>query len=125
MLSAAAEAGSWRSSVMLGMLARDGKAMPKDQQAAYRWFRIATLQGENEARPFLNHETETVVASVPAAERKAIDDQTLVWFQAHPHNDIYRFENEPPKKFFPMQEIEATLTSQTPEPSTASAENHN
>ncbi len=46
--------GSWQSSAVLGMLARDGRIMPKDQRAAYRWFRIAVLQGGSAAETYLH-----------------------------------------------------------------------
>jgi TPR repeat protein len=111
MLSSAAEGGSWRSSVMLGMLARDGKLGAKDQQAAYRWFRIATLQAGDEARPFLENESGSELPQLTAVERKAADDEARVWFQAHPHKDVFRFDAEQAKKFFPHQEIEAAQTA--------------
>lgn len=125
MLSSAAESGSWRSSVMLGVLARDGTLTLKDPKAAYRWFRVAALQGEDEARAFLDRETETAALTVPADERKAVEDEALAWFQAHPHNDIYHFDTEASKKFFPMQEIQATLRTEKSEPPRVSAENRN
>jgi TPR repeat protein len=108
LLSSAAESGSWRSSLMLGMLARDGKLGAKDQEAAYRWFRIATFQAGDEARPLLEKESASELPQLTAVERKTADDEALVWFQAHPHKDVFRFDTEQAKKFFPIQEIEDT-----------------
>ncbi len=43
LLLSAAYAGYWQSSAILGILARDGRRMPKDQRVAYRWFCIAII----------------------------------------------------------------------------------
>jgi TPR repeat protein len=50
LLEAAANAGSWKSSVALAVLARDGRGVPVDPKAAYFHFRIATLQGGHRRR---------------------------------------------------------------------------
>ena len=50
LLLLAAGAGSWQSSTLLGVLARDGRLLPRDQKAAYRWFRIAIFTGRRRGR---------------------------------------------------------------------------
>ena len=50
LLNDAANAGNWRSSMLLGVLARDGNGVPIDSGAAYYHFRVAFLQGGDEAR---------------------------------------------------------------------------
>ena len=45
-LKDAANAGSWMSSLLLGVLARDGKDVPRDASSAYFQFRVAVLKAE-------------------------------------------------------------------------------
>ena len=47
LLDMAANAGSWKSSIVLGILARDGRGVPADNKAAYFHFRVAVLQGRS------------------------------------------------------------------------------
>jgi uncharacterized protein len=102
LLMASAKAGHWPSSAALGVIARDGRLAPKDQTAAYRWLRIAVLQGGNPAE----HELQRLARSL--ADTTSADQEAAVWLQLHPNHDLFVFTNEMNPEYFPIQEVYAT-----------------
>jgi TPR repeat protein len=106
LLMASAEAGYWPSSATLGILARDGRFVPKDQRAAYRWLRIAVLQGGNPAETHVGHELQRLAKSV--ADTACAEQEAEVWLQMHPNRDLFVFGNETNTTYFPIQEVYAT-----------------
>jgi len=66
LLEAAANAGNWRSSVVLGILARDGKGVPSSLGEAYLHFQIAAQQGGPEAQRYLAHDLKVLGAKLDA-----------------------------------------------------------
>jgi TPR repeat protein len=111
LLLSAAEAGSWQSSALLGILARDGQLVPQDQRAAYRWFQIAVSQGRSPADNFLRGELECLAASIPNAA--AADREAAAWLQAHPNHDLFVYSNGLNAKYFPIKDVYAA-TAQAP-----------
>ena len=111
LLLSAAEAGSWQSSALLGILARDGQLMPQDQTAAYRWFRIAVSQGRTSADKFLRGELECLAASIPNAD--SADQEAAAWLQAHPNHDLFVYSDGLNEKYFPIKDVYAA-TAQSP-----------
>jgi TPR repeat protein len=106
LLLLAAGSGSWQSSVILGVLARDGRLVPKDQRAAYRWFRIAASQGGSAAEAYLRPELQRMAARV--GDTAPTEQEASAWLQVHPHHDLFVFGNELNPKYFPIQEVYAT-----------------
>jgi TPR repeat protein len=100
----AAGVGSWQSSAALGLLSRDGRLLPKDERAAYRWFRIAVLQGGSPAETYLRPELRRMAKNV--TDTASIDQEAGEWLQVHPHHDLFVLRNE--LKYFPIQEVYAT-----------------
>jgi TPR repeat protein len=84
LLNGAANAGVWRSHVLLGVLARDGAGVPPDQSAAYLHFRIAALEGGDEARQLLAFDLRILSAKLGAGPVKALDAQAEDWRRHHP-----------------------------------------
>ena len=111
LLLSAAGAGSWQSSAALGMLARDGRLLPKDQRAAYRWFRIAVLQGGSAAETYLRPELQRMAKSV--ADTASVEQEAAEWLQMHPNHDLFVYGNELNPKYFPIQEVYATAHAPT------------
>jgi hypothetical protein len=119
LLMSSAQAGYWPSSAALGILARDGRLLPKDQRAAYRWLRIAVLQGGSPAETYVHHELRRLARTL--ADPAAADQQATEWLQSHPDRDLFAFANEMNAKYFPIQEVYAPavdneVKSQTEEP---------
>jgi TPR repeat protein len=105
-LLAAASAGSWQSSAAMGVLARDGRLMQQDPRAAYRWFRIAALQGGSPAESYLHGELARLAMCVP--DSAAAEQEAAAWLQVHPNHDVFAFKEELNPKYFPIQEVYAT-----------------
>jgi hypothetical protein len=79
----AAEAGFWKSSVFLGIVARDGIGMPVDRRAAYYHFKVATLQNEAKAEKLLAGDMERLSAKLGPDQVNAIDSEANSWVQQH------------------------------------------
>ena len=84
LLKEAAEAGEWRASVALGLLSRDGLAgAPVDPKQAYYHYRLATLQGGDEARKVVENDLEAISRRLGPEQTAAIDAGANAWFQNH------------------------------------------
>jgi hypothetical protein len=83
LLESAADAGYWRSSVTLGILARDGNGVPKDDKAAYYHFQVAILQGGATVRDLLRDETRKLAGVLDDEQLGALDSEASLWFQDH------------------------------------------
>lgn len=79
----AAADGFWKSSVVLGILARDGREMAKDRKAAYYHFRIAALQGGENATPLTANDLQTLSLELGQAKTQAIDQEAAAWVKKH------------------------------------------
>jgi TPR repeat protein len=106
LLTAAGE-GSWQSSAALGILACEGRLLPKDQRAGYRWYRIAVLQGGSPAEAYVHPELQRLAKSI--ADPSAIEQEATAWQQMHPNHDFFVFKNGFDPKYFPIQEVYATV----------------
>jgi len=82
-LNDAANAGNWRSSVLLGVLARDGNGVPLDNKAAYYRFRVAILQGGDQARKLVENDLRLLSAKLGSVEAQAIDSEAGNWYRQH------------------------------------------
>ena len=102
MLEAAAAAGEWKSSVVLGILARDGKGVPVDKRAADYYFHVAILQGGKPAEDLLRYDLSRLDPLFDPAERDAILAQARSWQTQHA--EVKRFVLKDPRevKFFPI-----------------------
>ncbi len=83
LLSKAANAGSWRSSMLLGILARDGNGVPKDSTAAYYHFRVACLQGGDEPKKFLATDLQILSIRLGSFQAQTVGSEAEQWFSQH------------------------------------------
>ncbi len=97
----AADAGMWRSSAVLGILARDGKWMPKDPAAAYFHFLAAALQGGSEASKVVANEIEKLSAVLDPNDAAHADAQAERWAQMHKVAFLNIYRNGEHWKQFP------------------------
>ena len=93
LLEEAAADGFWKSSVVLGVLARDGRGVTKDPEAAYLHFRIATLQGNAGTATLLANDIRKLSSGLDKAEIESLDSKAAIWMQTHSH----------PFQFAPLQ----------------------
>jgi TPR repeat protein len=82
-LNQSADAGTWKSQIVLGILARDGKVVEKDDRMAYFHFSIAAKQGGKEAQELLKKDLQAMDNRLNADQRAAIDEEADAWIQKH------------------------------------------
>ncbi len=83
LLNDSANAGTWKSSAVLGVLARDGQAAPQDSGAAYYHFRVAVLQGGEDAKKRVENDIRKLSSSLGPERTAALDSQAENWYQQH------------------------------------------
>jgi TPR repeat protein len=101
LLETAANAGSWKSSIVLGILARDGRGTPTDYKAAYYHFRVALLQGRADADKVIKHDVETLAAKIGAEESQTATSAANTWFEHHSLSLLFVYKEGTPKRDFP------------------------
>jgi hypothetical protein len=84
LLETAANAGNWRSSIVLGLLARDGRGTPADNKTAYYHFSVAVLQGGEEADHLVRREMNAMAAKIGAEDSQQATAAAKEWFGHHP-----------------------------------------
>jgi TPR repeat protein len=83
LLDSAASAGDWRASILLGIFARDGKAVPVDKRSAAYHFQVAVLQGGDEAERILRYDIDQLNLLFDKDERAAIASAAHAWYMQH------------------------------------------
>jgi TPR repeat protein len=100
LLEYAASAGYWRSSLLLGVLARDGNGMPVDPKLAYYHFRVAIQQGGKTAQGLLNFDINRLTATLGTKQIEAIDADANSWVEQHHLTRAFVHTQGGSKKFF-------------------------
>jgi TPR repeat protein len=100
-LEQAADEGIWKSSVVLGILARDGQGMSKDVSAAYYHFRVAELQGGDAATKMLANDMKALSGTLAQDQVDKMDAAADDWFKSHKVALEYLFENGEDRSEFP------------------------
>jgi TPR repeat protein len=83
MLEEAASQGFWRSSIVLGVLFRDGDGLAKNNSAAYYHFRVAAFQSREKASPMLANDFRALSLELNQAQIKALDQEAEAWVKRH------------------------------------------
>ena len=83
LLNDSANAGMWKSSMVLGVLARDGNGVPQDSGAAYYHFQAAALQGGDRAKEILEKDIRDLAVRLGPVQTAALDSQAENWVQQH------------------------------------------
>lgn len=81
LLQRSAQAGSWKSSALLGVLSRDGKLVAADPKDAYYHFRIALLQGGDPAAQLLKNDMDVLARSLGRETTSPLDQAAAAWYQ--------------------------------------------
>src|SRR5437868_3040742 len=102
LLETAANAGSWKSSIVLGILAREGRGVPVDYKVAYYHFRVALLQGGAEAEKLIKNDVEINAARISDEERQTAASAANTWFEHHSIPLIYVYKEGTPRRDFPL-----------------------
>ena len=84
LLKEASEAGMWQSSMALGLVWRDGMAGVKaDAKLSYYYYRLAAIQGGQQALQMINNELEALSDRLGAEQASAVDRDAQAWFAGH------------------------------------------
>lgn len=105
MLEKAANSGSWKASVVLGTLARDGNGVPKDPAAAYYHFRIAVLQGGETAKHLLARDLVNLAAKLTYDQTQVLSSRAYAWSHEHPAVLEFVYEDKNYGKQAPAQDL--------------------
>jgi hypothetical protein len=84
LLDRAESAGYWRSSMVLGVLARDGNGIAVDRRQAYFHFRVAALQGGEKVVQLLQADIARLQEVLSKAEVQRLDAEAAAWTKTHP-----------------------------------------
>jgi TPR repeat protein len=115
LLEVAADAGSWRSSILLGILARDGRGIPTDKKAAVYRFQLAALQGGEEAEHLVRLDLNKLSAELGAEQCAAVSSKAESWYIQHRSSKQFIANSQHTEKYFPLPadlEIKETFASQ-------------
>ncbi len=83
LIETASYAGNWRSSMVLGILARDGNGVTADPKVAYYHFQIAVRQGGEEAQKLLAHDLNALEAKLSADKQSSVKSSADAWYEQH------------------------------------------
>lgn len=104
-LEEASRAGSWKSSVLLGILARDGRLVKLDPARALYYFHLGALQGGEPARRLLAGELDKLNARLSSGEQAAAVAQADQWFEHHRTALMFVFNDNDRNRNFPLSAI--------------------
>jgi hypothetical protein len=101
LLEEAAADGFWKSSVVLGILARDGRSgVSLDSRNAYYHFKIATLQGGERAAALLANDMRRLALQLPGSEIPSLDSEAAAWVSKHQHPlEFANLHDHDPRRF--------------------------
>jgi TPR repeat protein len=101
LLETAANAGNWKSSIVLGILARDGRGIPVDNEAAYFHFRVAALQGGAETRHLVERDIAILKTKMSLEESQKVNTTANAWFEHHSLALAFVYKEGKSKSDFP------------------------
>jgi TPR repeat protein len=95
LLKDASQAGSWRASMILGALSRDGRGVPADRKTAYYEFVLAKLQGGEKANALVATDLQILVGELGTTLAQTTEADASAWYQKHhiPFEFVYKGED--------------------------------
>ncbi|HEY2469607.1 MAG TPA: tetratricopeptide repeat protein [Terracidiphilus sp.] len=83
LLGDASGAGSWKASIVLAILSRDGKWVQKDKEEAYRYFKRAALQGGDSVTKSVHNDVQALIPNLPPGSVADLDTHAAEWASKH------------------------------------------
>jgi hypothetical protein len=84
LLRTASDAGQWKASAVLGVLARDGKWVAQSSEEAYRYFKRASVQGGDPVKEYISRDIQRLSAVLSQSSVAALDSEATEWANSHP-----------------------------------------
>jgi uncharacterized protein len=106
-LEDAANAGNWRSSIVLGILSRDGRGVAADNKAAYFHFLVGALQGGSQAQAIVANDLKIIGGKLSTDDQAELTSAADTWVQQHSHTLLYIDKREKDRAPFPSVAIAA------------------
>lgn len=110
-LEAAANAGSWKSSVVLGLLARDGKGVAADSKVAYYHFQVAILQGGEPAMRLVQSNIQALTYKLGTQQTKVLDSDANAWYEHHQVPLLFVYKDGDKRQRFPASALAVSTGS--------------
>lgn len=82
-LQEASSQGFWKSAVVLGVLYREGRGVPKDTETAYIQFRIAALQGGDAGAKMVGNDLRALEPILSPSRIEALNAKAADWMDNH------------------------------------------
>jgi len=82
-LQEASTHGFWKSTVVLGVLYREGRGVSKDAETAYLQFRIAQLQGGEAGAKMVKNDLQALEPALSPARIQALNEKAADWMTSH------------------------------------------
>ena len=107
-LEEAAADGFWKSSIVLGILARDGRSgVPQDKKSAYYHFKIASLQGGDSASKMVANDVQLLRSTLSESEIQSLDSEASSWVSKHDRTLQFADMQGQDSQHFPAVAMEA------------------
>jgi hypothetical protein len=105
LVEAAANAGWWKSSVVLGIQARNGVGDSPGLESAYYHFQIAILQGGEPAKLLLANDLDILSRQLSEEKRDELTSDASSWFSQHKATLGFVFKEREHAKRFPASAL--------------------
>ncbi|HKF45799.1 MAG TPA: tetratricopeptide repeat protein [Terracidiphilus sp.] len=104
-LREASDAGSWKASVLLGVLARDARGGGANRSLAYYYFHLAALQCGDSCAKVLAHDVKMLEEGLSREERAAQATQAEAFFEKHRQQLMFVYAEKDQDPDFPMAAV--------------------
>jgi TPR repeat protein len=106
LLREASAAGSWKASMILGVLSRDGREVSADRRTAYYQFVLAKLQGGEAKTALLATDLQILSGILGAAQAQAVESEAAAWYLKHHIPLEFVYKDGDNWKKFPLYAIQ-------------------
>jgi uncharacterized protein len=106
-LEEAANAGNWRSSIVLGILSRDGKGVAADNKTGYFHFLVASLQRGPQAQAIVAKDLKNIGGKLSTDDQAELTSTADTWAAQHRRPLLYIDRREKDRSPFPSVAIAA------------------
>lgn len=105
LLRESSQAGNWKSSVLMGILARDGRSISGDPALACYYFDLAVLQGGEAARRLIANDLAVLADKVAPEAASARAGEARSWYEQHRIPLLYVFRGAGEHDNFPLAAV--------------------
>jgi len=101
-LREASGAGNWKASLLLGVMARDGRMTEADGRQACYYFSLGALQGGANTERLVRPDLDALKRKLPPDQQSAAVEEAKAWFAQHRTTLLYVVKDTDKEKYFPL-----------------------